>query len=255
VKSRNRDGAPERTERIYGLAAARAAFEERPEAVISIAHTKLARAALAEMLREAAGRRIAYREVDAESLARMADSVHHEGVCLLVRQREEVSPEGIALGLALGARGLVLGLDGVQNPHNVGAILRSAAYFGAHAVIYAGEPDKALAPSARRVAEGGAERVTIARVPKLSDALGTLADQGLSIIGSDARAKLRLDSYRWPQRAVLVLGHEQTGLTPEVRAVCSTLLRIAGVEGMDSLNVSVAAGIFLASFAAQGARP
>jgi RNA methyltransferase, TrmH family len=252
VKSRKRDDE-ERTERVYGLSAARAVFEQRPEAVISIAHTKPARAALADMLREAASRRIAYREVDAESLARMADSVHHEGVCLLVRQREAVSAESIAL--SLGARGLVLALDGVQNPHNVGAILRSAAYFGAHAVIYASEQDKALAASARRVAEGGAERVSVARVPKLSDALSTLADHGLTVIGSDARAKLRLDSYRWPARAVLVLGHEQHGLTPEVRAVCSTLLRIAGVDGMDSLNVSVAAGIFLASFAAQGARP
>jgi TrmH RNA methyltransferase len=253
VKSRNRDNAEERTERVYGLSAALAAFEQRPEAVISIAHTKEARHAIAELLRLAAARRIAYREVDTETLGRMADSVHHEGVCLLMRPRESVSIEGIAS--SLGARGMVLALDGVQNPHNVGAILRSAAYFGAHALIYASAQDKALAPSALRVAEGGAERVTLGRVPQLNAALRTLSDQRVQVIGSDSRAKIRLDGYRWPARAVLVLGHEQHGLSEDVRAVCSTFVRIAGVEGMDSLNVSVAAGVFLASFAAQGARP
>jgi RNA methyltransferase, TrmH family len=253
VKSRNRDNAGERTERVYGLSAALAAFEQRPEAVISIAHTQEARYAIAEMLRMAATRRIAYREVDAETLGRMADSVHHEGVCLLMRPRESVSVESIAS--TLGARGMVLALDGVQNPHNVGAILRSAAYFGAHAMLYASAQDKALAPAALRIAEGGAERVTLARVPQLSAALRTLGEHGLAVIGSDSRAKIRLDGYRWPAKAVLVLGHEQHGLTDEVREVCSTFVRIPGVEGMDSLNVSVAAGVFLASFAAQGSRP
>ncbi|HEX4353483.1 MAG TPA: RNA methyltransferase [Polyangiales bacterium] len=253
MKTRPRPGAErEKTERVYGLSAALAAFERRPDAVISIAHTKEARRAIAELLREAASRRIAYREVDAEELARMAESIHHEGICLLMRRREPPSLERIVQ--ALGTRGFVLALDGVQNPHNVGAILRSAAYFGVGALIYAGEDDKPLAPAARRVAEGGAERVTIARVPQLSAALRTLADRGLTVIGSDSRAKLRLDAYRWPARSILVVGHEQTGLSAEVRAVCATTLRIAGVDGMDSLNVSVAAGVFMASFAAQAAK-
>src|SRR5262245_36823378 len=74
-----------KAERVYGLAAALAAFENRPEAVLSIAHTSDLRRPLAPMLREAARRRIAYREVDADALAQLADSTHHEGVCLLVR--------------------------------------------------------------------------------------------------------------------------------------------------------------------------
>ena len=237
----------QRAERVYGLAAALAAFERRPEAVLNIAYARDRRKALADMLREAARRRIAYREVDAETLDGLAESVHHEGVCLLVRPREQVALEDIAAGL--DERCLVLALDGVQNPHNVGAILRSAAYFGAAALLFVSEKSKPLTAAAKRVAEGGAERVVVRSVPDLPAALRVFRDHGLEIIGCDPRAKVALPEFRWPARAVLVLGHEQHGLTQPVRCLCRPLVRIAGADALDSLNVSVSAGIFLASHA------
>jgi TrmH RNA methyltransferase len=223
-----------------------AAFEQRPEAVLNIAYTRERRKALADMLREAARLRIAYREVDAETLDGLAESVHHEGVCLLVRPRENPALEAIAKGL--GERCLVLALDGVQNPHNIGAILRSAAYFGAAALVFVSERSQPLTAAARRVAEGGAERVIVRSVPDLPIALRVFRDHGLAVIGCDTRAKVLLPRLRWPARAVLVLGHEQHGLTQEVRALCQPLVRIAGSDSIDSLNVSVSAGIFLASY-------
>jgi TrmH RNA methyltransferase len=253
VKPRSSEVSAQPAERVYGLSAALATFERRPTAVLNIAYTKDARQALAEMLREAARLRIAYREVDGTTLASMAESVHHEGVCLLVRPRENQSIASIAAGL--GEQCLVVALDGVQNPHNVGAILRSAAYFGADALIYSSEHDKPLPAAARRVAEGGAERLVVCAVPDLSAALGSFVERGLSLVGCDTRAKLRLDGFRWPRRALLVLGHEQHGLSAPVRSMCQSLVRIAGADTIDSLNVSVTAGIFLASFgAAQSAR-
>lgn len=253
MKPRSPEVPAQRAERIYGLSAALAAFEQRPAAVVNIAYTKEARQALAEVLREAARLRIAYREVDGSTLESMAESVHHEGVCLLVRPRETLSIASIAAGL--GEQCLVIALDGVQNPHNVGAIVRSAAYFGADALIYSSEHDKPLPAAARRVAEGGAERLVVRSVPDLSAALGSFVEQGLSLVGCDTRAKLRLDGFRWPRRALLVLGHEQHGLSAPVRAQCQSLVRIAGADTLDSLNVSVTAGIFLSSFAAaKGAR-
>jgi TrmH RNA methyltransferase len=253
VTPRNADVSAQRAERVYGLSAALAAFDRRPDAVLNIAYTQDVRKPLADMLREAARLRIAYREVDGETLTSMAESVHHEGVCLLVRPRENPSIESIAGALA--EQCLVIALDGVQNPHNIGAILRSAAYFGADALIFSSEQSKPLTAAARRVAEGGAERLVVRAVPELGAALATFVAHGLHIVGSDTRAKLRLDGFRWPRRAVLVLGHEQHGLTPQVRAMCQSLVRIAGADTLDSLNVSVTAGIFLASFSnARGAR-
>jgi len=253
VKPRHSEAPAQRAERVYGLSAALAAFAQRPAAVVNIAYTQDARKPLADMLREAARLRIAYREVDNATLTSMAESVHHEGVCLLVRPRENLAIASIAAGL--GEQCLVIALDGVQNPHNVGAILRSAAYFGADALIYASEQDKPLTAAARRVAEGGAERLVVRSVPDLSAALGSFVEHGLSLVGCDTRAKLRLDTFRWPRRALLILGHEQHGLSPAVRGMCQSLVRIAGADTLDSLNVSVTAGIFLSSFAnAQAAR-
>jgi TrmH RNA methyltransferase len=250
VKARHDHGPRAAAERVYGLAAARAAFAVRPDAVLSIAFTEALRKPLADMLRNAARRRIAYREVDAEELGHMAQSVHHEGVCLLVRPAR--SPDAAAVLAGLGERGLILALDGVQNPHNIGAVLRSAAYFGVSAVLY---PDAAegaassLPAAARRVAEGGAEYVSVLRVPSLVSALAAARREGIVVIGSDARADMPLGEYAWPARALLVLGHERHGLSREVRNACQATLGIPGSQNIDSLNVSVAAGIFLASYA------
>jgi TrmH RNA methyltransferase len=254
--TRVRTGERSSAERVYGLAAVKAAFETRPEAVLSIAHTEALRHPLAELLRAAAKRHIAYREVEAEELARLAQSVHHEGVCMLVRPRE--LPSGSALLKAVGAHGLVLALDGVQNPHNIGAILRSAAYFGAAGLVYTAVADEAagssqpasLSAAARRIAEGGAEHVPVVRVPALRPWLQEAQQADFTVVGSDAHADATLTGFAWPKRTVLVLGHEQRGLTREGRDSCQQLLKIAGSERMDSLNVSVAAGIFLASYAA-----
>jgi TrmH RNA methyltransferase len=234
-------------ERVYGLSAALATFAQRPDAVLSIAHTEAVRAQVAEMLRAAAKKRIAYREVDEEALTKLAQSVHHEGVCLLVRPKPAPTLE--ALARATGQRGLVLALDGVQNPHNVGAILRSAAYFGAAALLYASEEASPLSAAARRVAEGGAEHVSVVHQAELAPALRQFEQAGFTIVGSDAHAPTSLGKFQWPARSVLVLGHEQRGLTKPVRALCRSLIAIPGSAQVDSLNVSVAAGIFLASYA------
>jgi TrmH RNA methyltransferase len=137
----------------------------------------------------------------------------------------------------------------VQNPHNLGAVLRSAAYFGARGLIVSA--DKKLTAAARRVAEGGAEHVPVVSVPSLPVALKAFADHELAIIGADTRAPVQLHTLKWPKRAVLVLGHERDGLSKPVRTACNTLVRIAGTGAVESLNVSVAAGVFLASYARQ----
>jgi RNA methyltransferase, TrmH family len=239
----------EHAQRVYGLSAALAIFEHRPDAVISIAHTEAVRRPLAPLLSEAARRRIAYREVDDETLARMAESVHHEGVCLLVRPLPPVTLDDVAR--LAGERGLVLALDSVDNPHNVGAILRSAAYFGACALLLGAQAGKQpLTAATRRVAEGGAELVPVARPADFAKALRELQAHGFSIVGADARGKLRVSELRWPARAVLVLGHERHGVSDAARAACDTLVRIPGTGAVESLNVSVAAGILIASFVA-----
>lgn len=239
------------TQKVYGLSAALAVMAQRPEQVLRIAHTQAARKALAPALREAARRRIAYREVGEEDLSRIAGSVHHEGVCLLAVQPEP--PDVATLARRAAPSGLIVALDRVRNPHNVGAILRSAAFFGAAGMVLAGESGKRgnLGPAAVRVAEGGAEHVPVASVAELPPALRELARAGFSIVGADAHAERTLASLSWPERAVLVLGSEDLGLAAAVRAACDVTVRIDGGGQVESLNVSVAAGVLLSSFASR----
>lgn len=238
-----------RAERVVGLNAAYAVMQARPRDVLSIAHARTARRELRELLREAARLRIAYREVENDELERIADTVHHEGVCLLVKPRKDVTVAELAQAVARA--GLLVALDHVANPHNVGALLRSLAFFGAKGLIVASPRERVLTPAAVRVAEGGAEYVPTVVVPDLRAPLDTLKRAGVSIVGADAHRGHAITEVRFPARVVLVLGSERHGLLPEIEERCVELVHIPGTNAVESLNVSVAAGILLA-FATRG---
>jgi TrmH RNA methyltransferase len=240
--SRSRDG--ENTERVFGQAAARAVMEARPRDVLTIAHTPEARADVAELLRAAAQQRIAYRELPQAELERLAGTLHHEGVCMRVRRRPAPTVAELVGALAQGGFGLVL--DGVTNPHNVGALVRSAAYFGARAMIVRG-PGERLPSAAVRVAEGGAEQLPVGYVAELGATLAALARAKIAVVAADAHEGDSLDDFRWPERCVLVLGAEREGLSAPVLAARPTRVHIPGTGRVESLNVSVAAGVLLAA--------
>jgi TrmH RNA methyltransferase len=135
----------------------------------------------------------------------------------------------------------------VRNPQNVGAVLRSAAFFGVKAVILgAPAPHPGLPPFALRVAEGGAEHLAFCRTTDLADTLGRLRGEGIPVLGADAHAQGSLATIDDSPTCVLVLGHEREGLGPRVKAQCSALVSIQGSGALDSLNVAVAAGVLLA---------
>ncbi|MGH7439024.1 MAG: TrmH family RNA methyltransferase, partial [Polyangiaceae bacterium] len=144
-------------------------------------------------------------------------------------------------------RGRVLALDRVRNPYNVGAILRSAAFFGLDGVILgAPAPHSGLAATAVRVAEGGAEEVALARATDLADTLSRLRARGVRIVGADGHATTDALTYRYEPPAVLVLGNEREGLADRVRAQCDVLVAVRGRGRVESLNVGVAAGVLVA---------
>ena len=240
------------TERVVGLGAATAVLRARPQDVLNIAHTQAARRELKELLREAARLRIAYREVESDELTRISDTVHHEGICLLVKQRPATTVADLARAIA--HEGVLLALDRVDNPHNVGALLRSAAYFGVRGLLLVSPRERALTPSVVRVAEGGAEAVPTCLVPSLVEPLTQLRKDGVAILGADAHRGEPMHSFVFPARSVLVLGSERHGLAAEVEQRCSQFIHIPGTDAVESLNVSVAAGILLAFATRRGAR-
>jgi tRNA G18 (ribose-2'-O)-methylase SpoU len=171
-------------------------------------------------------------------------------VCLGTKPRRFVA-QGDLLELLTRRKGVAVALDRVRNPYNVGAILRTAAFFGVDAVILgAPAPHPALAPDAVRVAEGGAEHVALARTTDLAETLGRLRQKGVAIVGADQSAKQDIHAFVFTRPCVLVVGHEREGLGDRIRGSCDALVAIRGASTIESLNVAVASGILIAKLTA-----
>lgn len=146
---------------------------------------------------------------------------------------------------AAGANALVLALDQVQDPGNLGACLRSASAFGVTAVMVPKSRSAPLTPVARKAAAGGAESVPIAQIPNLRRGLELLKSAGLWAVGTAADATMDVWEADFSQPTVLVLGGEEKGLRRLTRETCDQLARIPMQGPVSSLNVSVACGIAL----------
>ena len=185
--------------------------------------------------------------VPARDVERISDAQTSQGVVAV--SRRIVSPDAAALA---GLRAVVL-LDGVQDPGNVGAVVRSAAWVGADAVVVDARSADPEGPKAVRAAMGGLWDVALIRVPELGEALGVLAAAGASLWGADLGGT---DAAAWEPagRLALVLGSEAHGLSPAVAARLDGRVSIARgaasaetdrAPGVESLNVVVAAGVLL----------
>lgn len=196
---------------------------------------------------ERAGRTgVPVERVAASSLAERVPGARHQGVCAAVSGPGILDEAGLRelLG-AIGGPLLVLALDGVQDPHNLGACLRSAAGLGADALVMPRDRAARVTPTVERTAAGTAGRVPIAAVTNLARTLEALKSDGLWVVGTARDAGEALTDVDLAGAVVLVLGGEEKGLRPRTRAVCDRLVAVPLVAGVDSLNVSVAAGICL----------
>ncbi len=227
--------------KVSGRHACRALYERRPETLIRVYISDDALSEFSDVLKFCAENKLAYHVVEDDELERVSASHHHEGVCMLAF-REEVYMEDL---LSSEAEYLsVIALDGVDNPHNMGAILRTAAHFGVHVAIVSG--DGAMTPAAYRVAEGGASWVDVIRVQDMPRALRALQDVGFRVVGTGGTARRTIYEEQFAARNVLVMGSERHGVAPEVADVCDVGLRIPGTDAVESLNVSTATAVVLA---------
>ncbi len=233
--------AKEDTEIIYGLRASLAVFGKRPTDILRVATSRTVRDEVSELSRWATGKSVPCAETNDSELDRMADSSHHEGVCILTKPRKWTTPAELA-DLLVRSKGLALALDRVRNPYNIGAILRTAAFFGVDAVLIAG----ALAPQAVRVAEGGAEHVLLSRTTDIVDTLGRLRAKGVRVVGTDSKADQDQKQANFSRPVVVVMGHEREGISDRMRAQCDQTVALRGSGSIESLNVSVAAGVLIA---------
>jgi len=231
---------------LYGWNACMSAFKKRPESLLRLFYSRTRGSQLKELKAWCAEKKLPFRQLDQESLNKVASGTHHEGVIMVVRPRPCDSVHRLIRG-NFPEKGLVVALDGIDNPHNQGAILRSCAYFSIQGLVLPKSGTvTGITSSAARMAEGGWESVPVYRNTDLSSTLRDFRQKGWYVVGADPDAKESLSSVKITFPVVLVLGNEQEGLSDPVKRRCDTLVNIPGKGEIQSLNVSVAGGIMLA---------
>jgi RNA methyltransferase, TrmH family len=230
--------------RICGSAAVRALFERDPGRVERLFFEDRMKGEVGPFCRMLARERKPYRQIDEAELARVAGTVLHGGVVAIARPRPVVdfAPEA-AREWAKDGKPLLI-LDGIGNPHNLGAIVRSAAFFGLERMLLADRPDQALPSDASyRVAEGGFEHLNLHRAP-LPAALRELR-QVYRVVGTALGKRVVPAAWGGDRPVALVLGNEEAGLDPATVAACDEVMTIPGSGRVQSLNVAAAAAILI----------
>ncbi len=227
---------------ICGQNAVAALFARRPDEVLRLFHTPEQRIVVGPWCAALAAARKPYRMVEEAELATIAGTPHHGGIVAVARPRVVA-----ILDLAAIPRlPFLLVLDGIGNPHNLGAIARSAAFFGCRALLIAEGAGNALpSDAAYRVSEGGLEWLDLYRTRHLPAALQAMTPHYRTVAASLGRDAAPLAELPRDRATALVLGHEEHGVSLPVLAACRREVRIVGSNRVQSLNVAQAAAVLL----------
>lgn len=234
------------TRLLYGFHAVAARLRQRAASVVELhvdaaRHDPRLRALVAQA--KAAGVRVT--PIDGARLDRMLPGARHQGVAATVPVQEAALDLDAVLDAVTDEPPLVLLLDGVTDPHNLGACLRSADAFGVHAVVAPKDRAVGVTPVVEKVASGATETVPYLMVTNLARTLDQLKERGLFVVGLAGEGDVGLAQARLDGALALVLGAEGGGLRRLTRDRCDVLAHIPMAGAVESLNVSVATGVCL----------
>lgn len=241
---------PPQEQRMYGLNACLALFAHRPQALRKVWLLESRIPALKPVLAFCVKNRLGYTIVEADDLERLSGSAHHEGVVFGAMPAEELSLSNWLRDLPAGPQ-VAIWLDGVGNPHNFGAIARSAAHFGASGILLPRESTLTLSGAAARVAEGGVEALPLVRLGRSDNAIAQLSAAGFTLAATTVRGGQSLYTTQLPSRIVLLMGAEQTGVDPTLTQASTLKVLIPGSGAVESLNVASATSVLLSEWRRQ----
>jgi 23S rRNA (guanosine2251-2'-O)-methyltransferase len=204
---------------------------------------------LQEILDRAAAAGIPVEEAARHRLDDIAHTEHHQGIAGYFHARAPLRLDELLAAAAPPA--LLLVLDGIQDPQNLGALARTAEAAGVDGIVLSRDRSTAVTPAAVKASAGALEHVRIATVPNLAAALTSLANAGVWCIGLDAGAKLRYDAFDYTVPVALVVGAEGEGLRPLTRKRCDVLVSLPMLGRVESLNAGVAGGLLMYEAARQ----
>lgn len=240
---------------VIGRNASREVLTNCPERVlevlISAAFERGAEraSAILEMIRRAS---LEYKLVDQETLSKLAGSDSHQGIALRVRAPAPVTLKELLEAAQASAHSLVLFLDGVVDPQNLGSILRAAECFNVSAVVWSRNRSPGVTPAVSKASVGASELVTCIEVGNLAEALRTTKEFGYWVVAADGEKQaVRLEDFKFPSHVALVAGSEGDGLRALTLERSDFRVRIPMLGSIDSLNVGQAVAVMLYAYRAQ----
>ena len=253
-RNRNRgQRSGEKLVHVAGLASVEALFATAPERIERLYFEESMKIHVGEMCLSLAKAHKTYRLVRGDEMDKIAGTAMHGGIVALSEPRPVLTFDTAeAAGWAKAGEGLLV-LDGVGNPHNLGAIARTAAFFGLKRLVISEHKEQA-APSdaAYRVARGGLEHVAIYRADRIADALKRLRKDYMVVATALERGK-PISAYRGsPKPLAVVLGNEEQGLPRDTIAACEGIVTLGGAGAVQSLNVAATAAILIHELLARG---
>lgn len=245
-----RSGAARHEEvRYFGRNACHAVFVHRPGDIRKVYLTEARIAEFKSVLTWCVQHKLGYRVVETGDLDKLTQTQHHEGICFELRRTTALALDTLLDLLPQApAPALLVQLDGVGNPHNFGAMLRSAAHFGVNGVLLPPDSALGLSGAAARIAEGGAETVAIAQSRANDDVLARLRGAGFSIAATVPRRGVSLYATKLPARLALIFGAEGEGMREPLIAAADLRLNIPGMGTVESLNISTSAAVLFGEY-------
>ena len=234
-------------QKVGGENACRALFMSRPDDIRRVYVTDEVLPRFKDVLRFCAERKLAYHVKTDDDLDQIAETVHHDGVLFLAKKPRETRLDDVFAwldDLHEDDRAVLVLLEDVKNPHNLGAILRVCAHFGVPFLLRAGDTP-ASSPAVLRTAEGGAEHCALVDVGNGSGVLDSLKDRGFSVLATSSHATVDLGRDRLPPRTVILFGSEGEGLSQALQDRADGVIAIPGSGALESLNVACAASVVL----------
>lgn len=235
---------------LCGLVAVMARFQRDAASIKRLYFDDATGRRLGMVCKALAAARKVYRRVEPAELEKIAGSIHHGGVIAVVDAPKLREPDARVIAQWKEKRAPLVLLDRIGNAHNLGAIARTAAFFGVRHIVIPAHPQAALpGEAAFRVSEGGLEQVEVWRTPDLAKLMRELAAAGYDVAGAAARGGkpevLGAGGSGGRKPVAVVLGNEEHGLAAEVERACTRLVTIPGSGRVESLNVSVAGAVLI----------